>query len=303
MERRETDVKEIENRSTGKLSNPQNTIQVIQKHGFAFQKKFGQNFLIDAQVLDKIIAAAGVTADDMVLEIGPGIGTMTQYLAERARQVTAVEIDTNLIPILKETLSDYDNVTVINEDILKVDIKKLAEEYNAGKPIKVVANLPYYITTPIIMGLFESGVPIDNITVMVQKEVADRMQVGPGSKDYGALSLAVQYYAEPYIVANVPPNCFIPRPNVGSAVIRLTRHQTPPVEVKDRELMFKLIRASFNQRRKTLLNGLNNSPELSFGKEQSAAAIEQLGVPAAVRGEALTLEQFARLSDLLGESR
>lgn len=303
MERRETDVKETENRSTGKLSNPQNTIQVIQKHGFAFQKKFGQNFLIDAHVLDKIVAAAGVTADDMVLEIGPGIGTMTQYLAERARQVTAVEIDTNLIPILKETLSDYDNVTVINEDILKVDIKKLAEEYNAGKPIKVVANLPYYITTPIIMGLFESGVPIDNITVMVQKEVADRMQVGPGSKDYGALSLAVQYYAEPYIVANVPPNCFIPRPNVGSAVIRLTRHQTPPVEVKDRELMFKLIRASFNQRRKTLLNGLNNSPELSFGKEQIAAAIEQLGVPAAVRGEALTLEQFARLSDLLGESR
>ena len=310
MERRETDVKETENRSTGKLSNPQNTIQVIQKHGFAFQKKFGQNFLIDAHVLDKIIAAAGVTADDMVLEIGPGIGTMTQYLAEhagrvvaRARQVTAVEIDTNLIPILKETLSDYDNVTVINEDILKVDIKKLAEEYNGGKPIKVVANLPYYITTPIIMGLFESGVPIDNITVMVQKEVADRMQVGPGSKDYGALSLAVQYYAEPYIVANVPPNCFIPRPNVGSAVIRLTRHQTPPVEVKDRELMFKLIRASFNQRRKTLLNGLNNSPELSFGKEQIAAAIEQLGVPAAVRGEALTLEQFARLSDLLGGNR
>ena len=303
MERRETDVKETENRSTGKLSNPQNTIQVIQKHGFAFQKKFGQNFLIDAHVLDKIIAAAGVTADDMVLEIGPGIGTMTQYLAERARQVTAVEIDTNLIPILKETLSDYDNVMVINEDILKVDIKNLAEEYNGGKPIKVVANLPYYITTPIIMGLFESGVPIDNITVMVQKEVADRMQVGPGSKDYGALSLAVQYYAEPYIVANVPPNCFIPRPNVGSAVIRLTRHQTPPVEVKDRELMFKLIRASFNQRRKTLLNGLNNSPELSFGKEQIAAAIEQLGVPAAVRGEALTLEQFARLSDLLGESR
>lgn len=303
MERRETDVKETENRSTGKLSNPQNTIQVIQKHGFAFQKKFGQNFLIDAHVLDKIIAAAGVTADDMVLEIGPGIGTMTQYLAERARQVTAVEIDTNLIPILKETLSDYDNVAVINEDILKVDIKKLAEEYNGGKPIKVVANLPYYITTPIIMGLFESGVPIDNITVMVQKEVADRMQVGPGSKDYGALSLAVQYYAEPYIVANVPPNCFIPRPNVGSAVIRLTRHQTPPVEVKDRELMFKLIRASFNQRRKTLLNGLNNSPELSFGKEQIAVAIEQLGVPAAVRGEALTLEQFARLSDLLGGNR
>lgn len=286
-----------------KLVNPQKTIETIQKYQFAFQKRFGQNFLIDSHVLDKIVNAAGITQDDCVLEIGPGIGTMTQYLAERARQVTAVEIDTNLIPILKETLSDYDNVTVINEDILKVDIKKLAEEYNGGKPIKVVANLPYYITTPIIMGLFESGVPIDNITVMVQKEVADRMQVGPGSKDYGALSLAVQYYAEPYIVANVPPNCFIPRPNVGSAVIRLTRHQTPPVEVKDRELMFKLIRASFNQRRKTLLNGLNNSPELSFGKEQIAAAIEQLGVPAAVRGEALTLEQFARLSDLLGGNR
>lgn len=285
------------------LGNPKNTIEIIQKYEFMFQKKFGQNFLIDTHVLEKIISAAGITKNDCVLEIGPGIGTMTQYLAERARQVTAVEIDTNLIPILKETLSDYDNVTVINEDILKVDIKKLAEEYNGGKPIKVVANLPYYITTPIIMGLFESGVPIDNITVMVQKEVADRMQVGPGSKDYGALSLAVQYYAEPYIVANVPPNCFIPRPNVGSAVIRLTRHQTPPVEVKDRELMFKLIRASFNQRRKTLLNGLNNSPELSFGKEQIAAAIEQLGVPAAVRGEALTLEQFARLSDLLGGNR
>ena len=235
-------------------------MRFCKKYNFNFQKKFGQNFLIDEHVLDKIIRAAEITKDDYVLEIGPGIGTMTQYLAERARQVTAVEIDTNLIPILKETLSDYDNVTVINEDILKVDIKKLAEEYNGGKPIKVVANLPYYITTPIIMGLFESGVPIDNITVMVQKEVADRMQVGPGSKDYGALSLAVQYYAEPYIVANVPPNCFIPRPNVGSAVIRLTRHQTPPVEVKDRELMFKLIRASFNQRRKTLLNGLNNSP-------------------------------------------
>lgn len=252
-------------------------------------------------VLDKIIGAAGVTREDMVLEIGPGIGTMTQYLAESAKQVVAVEIDTNLIPILSETLAGYDNVTVINQDILKVDIKKLAEEYNGGRPIKVVANLPYYITTPIIMGLFESSVPIDNITVMVQKEVADRMQVGPGSKDYGALSLAVQYYAEPYIVANVPPNCFIPRPNVGSAVIRLTRHKKPPVEVKNRDLMFKLIRASFNQRRKTLLNGLNNSPEIPIGKEKIAAAIEQLGVPASVRGEALTLEQFARLSDLLEE--
>ena len=283
------------------LGNPKNTIEVIQKYGFAFQKKFGQNFLIDTHVLDKIIAAAGVTKEDMVLEIGPGIGTMTQRLAEAAGRVVAVEIDTNLIPILQDTLSDFENITIINEDILKVDINRLAEEYNGGRPIKVVANLPYYITTPIIMGLFESGVPIDNITVMVQKEVADRMQVGPGSKDYGALSLAVQYYAEPYIVANVPPNCFIPRPNVGSAVIRLTRHGKPPVEVKDRELMFRLIRASFNQRRKTLQNGLNNSPELNFTKEEIAAAIEVLGLPAAVRGEALTLSQFAALSDQLGE--
>lgn len=281
------------------LGNPKNTIEVIQKYGFVFQKKFGQNFLIDTRVLDKIIAAAGVTKGDMVLEIGPGIGTMTQRLAEAAGRVVAVEIDTNLIPILQDTLSDFENITIINEDILKVDINKLAEEYNGGRPIKVVANLPYYITTPIIMGLFESGVPIDNITVMVQKEVADRMQVGPGSKDYGALSLAVQYYAEPYIVANVPPNCFIPRPNVGSAVIRLTRHAKPPVEVKDRELMFRLIRASFNQRRKTLQNGLNNSPELSFTKEEIAAAIEALGLPAAVRGEALTLSQFAALADQL----
>lgn len=281
-----------------KLGNPKNTIEVIQKYQFAFQKKFGQNFLIDTHVLEKIISAAGVTKDDLVLEIGPGIGTMTQYLAESARQVIAVEIDTNLIPILQDTLKDYDNIKIINEDILKVDIKKLAEEYNDGKPIKVVANLPYYITTPIIMGLFESSVPIDNITVMVQKEVADRMQVGPGSKDYGALSLAVQYYAEPYIVANVPPNCFIPRPNVGSAVIRLTRHEKPPVEVKNPALMFKLIRASFNQRRKTLQNGLNNSPEISFTKEEIVKAIEGLGVPATVRGEALTLKQFAELANL-----
>lgn len=285
-----------------RLGNPKNTIEVIQKYEFAFQKKFGQNFLIDTHVLDKIIRAAGVTKEDMVLEIGPGIGTMTQCLAEAARQVVAVEIDTNLIPILKDTLKDYDNITVINEDILKVDIKKLAEEYNGGRPIKVVANLPYYITTPIIMGLFESGVPIDNITVMVQKEVADRMQTGPGSKDYGALSLAVQYYAEPYIVANVPPNCFIPRPNVGSAVIRLTRHQIPPVSVKDSKLMFRLIRASFNQRRKTLQNGLNNSPELHYTKEQIAKAIGSLGVSATVRGEALTLDQFARLSDYFTEN-
>lgn len=285
-----------------RLGNPKNTIEVIQKYEFAFQKKFGQNFLIDTHVLDKIIRAAGVTKEDMVLEIGPGIGTMTQCLAEAAGWVVAVEIDSNLIPILKDTLKDYDNITVINEDILKVDIKKLAEEYNGGRPIKVVANLPYYITTPIIMGLFESEVPIDNITVMVQKEVADRMQTGPGSKDYGALSLAVQYYAEPYIVANVPPNCFIPRPNVGSAVIRLTRHQKPPVEVKDSGLMFRLIRASFNQRRKTLQNGLNNSSELHYSKEQIARAIESLGVPATVRGEALTLEQFARLANYFTEN-
>ena len=282
------------------LGIPKNTIEIIQKYNFAFQKKFGQNFMIDTHVLEKIISAAGVTKDDMVLEIGPGIGTMTQYLAEHAKRVVAVEIDSNLIPILEETLAGYDNITVINDDILKVDINALAQEYNGGRPIKVVANLPYYITTPIIMGLFESNVPIDNITVMVQKEVADRMQVGPGSKDYGALSLAVQYYAEPYIVANVPPNCFIPRPGVGSAVIRLTRHQEPPVDVKDAKLMFRLIRASFNQRRKTLLNGLANSPELSFSKEQITSAIEKMGLPASVRGETLTLEQFAHLSNLLG---
>lgn len=284
------------------LGNPQNTIAVLQKYNFIFQKKFGQNFLIDGHVLEKIINAAGVGKEDMVLEIGPGIGTMTQYLAENAGKVVAVEIDKNLIPILQETLSGYENVTVINEDILKVDIKALAEEYNQGRPIKVVANLPYYITTPIIMGLFESGVPIDNITVMVQKEVADRMQSGPGTKDYGALSLAVQYYAKPYIVANVPPNCFIPRPNVGSAVIRLTRHEEPPVKVTDPALMFELIRASFNQRRKTLQNGLNNGQNLNFTKEQIGSAIEHMGLPATVRGEALTLEQFAGLANYFTET-
>ena len=285
------------------LGNPKNTIEIIQKYEFMFQKKFGQNFLIDTHVLEKILSAAGITKNDCVLEIGPGIGTMTQYLAENAGHVVAVEIDRNLIPILKETLADYDNVTVINEDILRVDIKALAEEYNGGKPIKVVANLPYYITTPIIMGLFESGVPIDNITVMVQKEVADRMKEGPGSKDYGALSLAVQYYAEPEIVANVPPNCFIPRPNVGSAVIRLTRHKEMPVEVKDPALMFKIIRASFNQRRKTLQNGLGNAPELPYTKEQIAAAIAEMGLTPTIRGEALSLAQFAQLSDILGEMK
>lgn len=279
------------------LGNPKRTIEVLQKYEFVFQKKFGQNFLIDTHVLDKIINAADITKDDFVLEIGPGIGTMTQYLACAAREVYAVEIDKALIPILEDTLSDYSNVTVLNEDILKVDIRKLAEEHNQGKPIKVVANLPYYITTPIIMGLFEGHVPIESITVMVQKEVADRMQVGPGTKDYGALSLAVQYYAEPYIVANVPPNCFMPRPKVGSAVIRLTRHKEAPVKTVDEKLMFRLIRASFNQRRKTLANSLKNSPELSFTKEEIQDAIAVCGFKEGVRGEALTLADFAALTD------
>ena len=284
------------------LGNPQNTIEVLQKYNFVFQKKFGQNFLIDTHVLDKIIGSAEITKDDVVLEIGPGIGTMTQYLACAAKKVIAVEIDKALIPILEDTLSEYENV-VINHDVLKVDIAKLAEEENGGKPIKVVANLPYYITTPIIMGLFENHVPIKSITVMVQKEVADRMQVGPGTKDYGALSLAVQYYAKPYIVANVPPNCFMPRPKVGSAVIRLERYENPPVTVEDEKLMFRLIRASFNQRRKTLANGLKNSPELDYTKEEIEAAIEALGRGASIRGEALTLEEFAKLADLLSECR
>ena len=282
-----------------KLSNPQKTIETIKKYGFNFQKKFGQNFLIDDHVINKIINGAEVTKDDFVLEIGPGIGTMTQYLAEAAREVAAVEIDKKLIPILGETLSAYDNFTVINEDILKVDIRALAMEKNGGKPIKVVANLPYYITTPIIMGLFESHVPIDNITVMVQKEVADRMKVGPGSKDYGALSLAVQYYAKPYLVANVPANCFIPRPNVDSAVIRLTRHEEPVVHVEDETLMFNIIRASFNQRRKTLQNGLKNSGLFPLTKEEIVASITEAGLPETVRGEALTLEQFAELSNIM----
>ena len=283
------------------LGNPKNTIEVLNKYQFMFQKKFGQNFLIDTHVLEKIIQSANITKEDFVLEIGPGIGTMTQYLAEAAREVTAVEIDRNLIPILKDTLSGYDNVNVINEDILKVDICRLAQEKNGGRPIKVVANLPYYITTPIIMGLFESHVPLDSITIMVQKEVSDRMQVGPGTKDYGALSLAVQYYAQPGIVANVPPNCFMPRPKVGSAVIRLTRYAQPPVQVDDEKKMFRLVRASFNQRRKTLVNGLNNSPEVHATREAVLAALEQMGLSPTVRGEVLTLEQFAQLSNLLVE--
>lgn len=279
------------------LGNPQETIAILQKYQFNFQKKFGQNFLIDMHVLEKIMDAADVGPDDCVLEIGPGIGTMTQMLAERARRVIAVEIDNNLIPILQDTLQAYNNVKIIHNDILKLDLGQLVQEENEGKPIKVVANLPYYITTPIIMGLFEADVPLDSITVMVQKEVADRMKSGPGSKDYGALSLAVQYYSEPELAANVPPNCFIPRPNVGSAVICLHRHARPPVEVKDEKLMFKLIRASFNQRRKTMLNSLNNSPELSFNKEQIGKALESIGLTSNIRGEALTLEQFAALSN------
>ena len=282
-----------------KLSNPQKTIETIKKYGFNFQKKFGQNFLIDDHVINKIINGAEVTQDDFVLEIGPGIGTMTQYLCEAAREVAAVEIDKKLIPILGETLAAYDNVTVINEDILKVDIRALALEKNHGKPIKVVANLPYYITTPIIMGLFESHVPIDNITVMVQKEVADRMKVGPGSKDYGALSLAVQYYAKPYLVANVPANCFIPRPNVDSAVIRLPRHEEPIVHVEDEGLMFNIIRASFNQRRKTLQNGLKNSGLFPLSKDEIVESIVEAGLPETIRGEALTLEQFAALANIM----
>lgn len=281
------------------LGIPQNTIAVLQKYNFNFQKKFGQNFLIDTHVLEKIMDSAEITKEDCVLEIGPGIGTMTQYLAERAGKVVAVEIDKTLIPILEDTLSEYDNITIINDDILKVDINKIVNEMNGGRPIKVVANLPYYITTPIIMGLFESHVPLQSITIMVQKEVADRMQVGPGTKDYGALSLAVQYYAKPGIVANVPPNCFIPRPNVGSAVIRLTRYEKPPVDVTDEKKMFALIRASFNQRRKTLVNGLTNAPELRVSKEQVLAALEKMNLSPTIRGEALTLEQFAELSNIL----
>lgn len=284
-----------------KLSNPQVTIETIQKYGFDFQKKYGQNFLIDARVLDKIIAAAEIGPEDCVLEIGPGIGTMTQYLAEQAGKVIAVEIDDKLIPILQETLKDYDNVRIIHQDVMKLDLNELVATENHGRPMKVVANLPYYITTPIIMGLFEQNVPLQNITVMVQKEVADRMQVGPGTKEYGALSLAVQYYAKPYIVANVPPNCFIPRPNVASAVIRLTRYTEPPVAVKNEKLMFQLIRASFNQRRKTLVNGIGNAAQLNYTKEQVQQALERMGASPTVRGETFTLEDFARLSDTLEE--
>lgn len=280
------------------LGSPSATKEIINKYSFAFQKKFGQNFLIDSNILESIVSAADITKDDFVLEIGPGIGTMTQYLCEAARQVVAVEIDKMLIPILKDTLSEYDNVEVINQDVLKLDIKALAQEKNNGKPIKVVANLPYYITTPIIMGLFESKVPIESITIMVQKEVADRMQTGPGSKDYGALSLAVQYYADAKVQLNVSASCFMPRPNVDSAVIKLTAHEKPVVDV-DETLMFKVIRASFNQRRKTLVNGLKNSFELDYTKEEIVQAIKAIGKEENIRGEKLTLEEFAALSNSL----
>ena len=285
------------------LGNPKNTIEILQKYNFSFQKKFGQNFLIDTHVLDKIIASAEITKEDMVLEIGPGIGTMTQYLACAARKVVAVEIDNSLIPILKDTLKDYDNIRIINDDVMKLDLAALAKEENGGKPIKVVANPPYYITTPIIMGLFENHVPVESITVMIQKEVAERMQVGPGTKEYGALSLAVQYYAKPYIVANVPPNCFMPRPKVSSAVIRLTKLKEPPVQVKDERLMFGIIRASFNQRRKTLVNGLSNSAELNLSKEEAIQAVESLGKGVSIRGEALSLEEFAKIANYILEIR
>lgn len=281
------------------LGNPTGTIEILKKYNFNFQKRFGQNFLIDSHILEKIIEAAEITKEDMVLEIGPGIGTMTQYLAEHAREVVAVEIDKTLIPILEDTLSAYDNVTVINEDILKVDIEALAREKNGNRPIKVVANLPYYITTPIIMGLFESHTPLASITIMVQKEVADRMQAGPGTKDYGALSLAVQYYAKPEIMMNVSPGCFIPKPNVGSAVIRLTRYEQNPVQVKDEDFLFSLIRAAFGQRRKTLVNSLTNASFLSVSKEEILRALSEMGISETVRGEALTLEEFAKLSNLL----
>ena len=281
------------------LDNISGTVRILDKYNFNFQKRFGQNFLIDAHILDKIVTGAGVTKEDTVLEIGPGIGTMTQYLAERARRVIAVEIDKALIPILNDTLSEYDNVTIINDDILQVDINKLVKEYNEGRPIKVVANLPYYITTPIIMGLFESHVPLESITIMVQKEVADRMQVGPGTKDYGALSLSVQYYANPKIIAYVSPECFIPKPNVGSAVIQLLRYETPPVEVRDEDFMFKVIRASFNQRRKTLSNAISNAGNIKANREMVQDVLRKMDLDESIRGEKLSLDQFAEFSNLL----
>lgn len=285
------------------LGNGKKTAEIIEKYRFSFQKKFGQNFLIDSNILEKIVDSAELTDQDCVLEIGPGIGTMTQYLAEQAREVIAVEIDKNLIPILEETLGDYDNVTVINEDILKVDINRIVQERNGGRPIKVVANLPYYITTPIIMALFEKHIPLQSITIMVQKEVADRMQVGPGTKDYGALSLAVQYYSKPEIVARVPASCFMPRPNVDSTVIRLERYEEPLVEVADESYLFAVIRASFNQRRKTLVNGLTNAGNLGVSRPDVEKVLAEMELSPTVRGETLTLEQFAELSSRLYRER
>lgn len=284
-----------------KLGNPKNTIEIINKYQFSIQKKFGQNFLIDTHVLEKIVRAADITKDDFILEIGPGIGTLTQYLCEHGKQVIAIEIDKKLIPVLDETLADYDNVEVINEDVLKLDLKKLVEEKSGNNKIKVVANLPYYITTPIIMELFESGIPIENITVMVQKEVAERIKSGPGTKEYGSISVAVQYYAKPYIAANVPPNCFIPRPKVGSAVLCLTPHTNQPVQVKDEKLFFQIVRSAFNQRRKTLTNGLYNAGFINLTKEEITDLIIKIDRPANIRGEALTLEEFADLSNLISE--
>jgi len=283
------------------LGIPSNTLKVLEKYNFNFQKKFGQNFLIDTHILEGIIKGAGITEDDCVLEIGPGIGTMTQYLCEAARFVIAVEIDKNLIPILGDTLSEYDNKIVLNEDVLKVNINELCDKYNEGHPIKVVANLPYYITTPIIMGLFESHVPLESITVMVQKEVAERMQVGPGTKDYGALSLAVQFYSKPEVIMTVSAGCFIPRPNVDSAVIKLTAHKENPVSVRNEAFMFNIIRAAFNQRRKTLANALVNGG-INVTRDDVYEALSKMELSATVRGEALTLEQFATLSDLLSQS-
>ncbi|MBO6196969.1 MULTISPECIES: 16S rRNA (adenine(1518)-N(6)/adenine(1519)-N(6))-dimethyltransferase RsmA [unclassified Butyrivibrio] len=281
------------------LGNSARTKEVLARYNMSAKKKFGQNFLIDGGVLEGIVEAAGVTDKDCVLEIGPGIGTLTQYLAEAAGRVVAVEIDKTLLPVLADTLSEYDNVTVINEDVLKVDIDRIIEEYNEGRPIKVVANLPYYITTPIIMKLFESGALIESITVMVQKEVADRMAAGPGNKDYGSLSLAVGFYAEANTVIDVPPSSFIPQPNVGSAVVKLTKYPEPKVNVKDAKYLFEIIRTSFNQRRKTLSNSLSNNASLGVSRDKVSAALVKMGIDERARGETLTLEQFAELSDIL----
>ena len=288
-----------------KIANPANTIDIIKKYDFNFQKKFGQNFLIDTHVLDKICAESGLGENDLAIEIGPGIGALTQYLANTAKSVVAVEIDKNLLPILNETLADYKNTSIINADFLKIDLENLIDEcrqkYGEFENIRIVANLPYYITTPIIMNVLESHTHIDSITVMIQKEVADRMQAAPGTKDYGALSLAVQYYSNPYVVAFVPPNCFIPRPKVGSSVIRLDIYKDKPIKTVDEKLMFQIIRAGFNQRRKTLVNSLANFEGLKLAKERIIHALSLLGKSEKIRGEALSLEEFAQLAEYLQE--